>query len=65
MFEDTNVKYNSQENEELTINSILYLISPNYSLFAAHIYTFKHSVCLILNTSLYLGNSESPFKKLI
>lgn len=65
MFEGTNGKYNSQENEELTINLILYLISPNYQLFAAHTYTFKHSVCLILNTSLYLGKSEFSFKKLI
>lgn len=56
MFEDTNGKYNSQENEEITINLILYLISPNYQLFA---------VCLILNTSLYLGNSEFPFKEFI
>lgn len=65
MFEDTNGKYNSQENEELTINLIVYLISPNYQLFAAHTHTFKHSLCLILNTSLYLGNSEFPFKEFI
>lgn len=54
MFEDTNGKYNSQENEEITISLILY--SPNYQLFA---------VCLILNTSLYLRNSEFPFKEFI